>query len=394
MTSERNIQEKMRLLKCAVMIPTYNNAGTICHVIEGVKAYCRDIIVIDDGSTDATPQLLDGVEGIIRTGYTPNRGKGRAIRCGLKCAAQHGFDYVISIDADGQHYPDDIPSFVEELERSPESLIIGARSLTAENMPSKNTFANKFSNFWYHFETGQRLEDTQSGFRLYPVRALSKMHFFTSRYEFEVEVIVRAAWRGIEVKNIPIKVYYPPEGERVTHFRPGVDFTRISILNTCLVTYALLIYYPFRFLKWLRWENVKGFIDRHIIHSKESNHLMALSVAWGVLWGMMPVWGWQGIVAVATGCFMKLNKVVTFAATNISVPPMIPLILYGGYALGGVILGLPITISFRDITWESLAGSLVQYGVGSVVLAVAAALIVYPLCRLLFRIFKRNMKES
>lgn len=390
MTSQGNIQEKMRRLKCAVMIPTYNNAGTVCHVIEEVKAFCYDVIVIDDGSTDSTAALLDRVEGVIRTGYTPNRGKGRAIRCGLECAARHGFDYVISIDADGQHYADDIPAFVEELERDPGSLVIGARSLSAENMPSKNTFANRFSNFWYHVETGSRLDDTQSGFRLYPVRALQQMHFFTSRYEFEVEVIVRAAWRGITVKNIPIKVYYPPQGERVSHFRPGKDFTRISILNTCLVTYALLVYYPFRFLKWLRWANLKTFIDRHIIHAPQSNHTMALSVAWGVMWGLMPVWGWQGIVAVATGCFFRLNKVVTFAATNISVPPMIPLILYGGYALGGVILGLPVRISLHDITWESLAGSLVQYGVGSVAMAVLAGAATYPIVRLLFHLFKRN----
>lgn len=101
-------------------------------------------------------------------------------------------------------------------------------------MPSKNTFANKFSNFWYKVETGQTLSDSQSGFRLYPLTRLKGMRFYTPRYEFEVEVIVRAAWRGVAVKNIPIRVYYPPQEERVSHFKPAKDFTRISVLNTCL----------------------------------------------------------------------------------------------------------------------------------------------------------------
>ena len=87
-------------------------------------------------------------------------------------------------------------------------------------MPSENTFANKFSNFWYKVETGQTLTDTQSGFRLYPLEKLQSIRFITRRYEFEVEVIVRAAWRGINVENVPIKVYYPPKDERVSHFRP------------------------------------------------------------------------------------------------------------------------------------------------------------------------------
>ena len=132
---------------------------------------------------------------------------------------------------------------------------------SSENMPSKNTFANRFSNFWYKVETGQELSDTQSGFRLYPLEKLQNIHFITRRYEFEVEIIVRAAWRGVNVENVPIKVYYPPVEERVSHFRPLHDFTRISILNTALVLYALLLYYPWKFLQALTYSNIKNFID-------------------------------------------------------------------------------------------------------------------------------------
>ncbi|MEG2063950.1 MAG: DUF2062 domain-containing protein [Alistipes sp.] len=385
-----DISVRMQALQCAVLIPTYNNAGTIAHVIAGVQQYCRDVIVVNDGSTDDTAAILCRTDGISVIAYACNRGKGFALRTGLREAAKCGFRYLLTIDADGQHYPDDIPLFVQAAEQEPDTLLIGARNLTAENMPSKSTFANKFSNFWYKVETGISLSDTQSGFRLYPLDKLKGMRFYTPRYEFEVEVIVRAAWRGVAVKNIPIRVYYPPLEERVSHFKPAKDFTRISILNTCLVSWALLCYYPFRFLKWLRWSNIRTFFSRHIMHSPESNRTMAASVAWGIGWGVMPVWGWQGVLAVISGHFLKLNKVVTFTATNVSIPPMIPVILFASYAVGGWMLDKPLLLSFGDISPEALAGSLAQYLVGSVALAATCGVLSYGVFRLLFLIFKRN----
>ena len=390
MISPQDISQRLDALKCVVLVPTYNNDGTIRSVIESIKPYASQIMVVDDGSTDRTDQILRSMDGIIHIGYKKNRGKGYAIRTALREASLRQFRYLLSIDADGQHYPEDIATFVAFAEKEPDTLLIGARCLTAENMPSKNTFANKFSNFWYRVETGCSLDDTQSGFRLYPLAKLGKMRFFTSRYEFEVEVIVRAAWKGIPVKNIPIKVYYPPQEERVSHFRPGADFTRISMLNTVLVTWALTVYYPFRFLKWLRWSNLKRFFEQHILHTLDSNHTMACSIAWGVVWGMMPVWGWQGIIAVATGHFLRLNKVVCFAATNISIPPMIPLILFGGYALGCVVLGHPIHLSLHDITLQTVQQSLVEYLIGSITLAFASGAFSYLLFRLFFILFHRR----
>ena len=225
-------KERMAALKCAVVIPTYNNAGTIAQVIADVKAYTNDVIVVNDGSTDATAEILASISDIRVIDYPKNQGKGYALRLALNQAYEWGFRYAITIDSDGQHYADDIPTFINRIEEAPESLLIGARNLTAENMPSKNTFANKFSNFWYHIETGQELSDTQSGYRLYPLEKLHHIRLITRRYEFEVEIIVRAAWRGVNVENVPIKVYYPPVEERVSHFRPLQDFTRISLLNT------------------------------------------------------------------------------------------------------------------------------------------------------------------
>ena len=189
--------ERVRRVECAVVIPTYNHAGTLAEVIAGVKRYCADIFVVNDGSTDMTAQLLATIPDIRIIAYPHNRGKGYALRTGLLAAAAAGFRYAITIDSDGQHYPEDIPAFIERIEAFPDRLLVGARNLTAENMPSKNTFANRFSNFWYKVETGHTLQDTQSGFRLYPLRKLGRMRTLCRRYEFEVEILVRAAMRGV-----------------------------------------------------------------------------------------------------------------------------------------------------------------------------------------------------
>ena len=160
-------RERLKVLKCAVIIPTYNNVGTIATVIADVKKYASDIIVVNDGCTDNTAEILSSIEGIKVIDYAKNRGKGYALRLGLKRAYEWGYEYAITIDADGQHYADDIPVFIDRIEEEPNSLLVGARNLAADNMPSKNTFANKFSNFWYRVETGKRLTDTQSGYQIH-----------------------------------------------------------------------------------------------------------------------------------------------------------------------------------------------------------------------------------
>lgn len=382
--------ERARRLGCAVVIPTYNNDRTLGGVIAGVRRYCADIFVVNDGSTDRTAEVLASTEGIRTIAYARNRGKGYALRRGLRAAREAGFRYALTIDSDGQHYPDDIARFIECIERRPDTLLIGARNLTADNMPARNTFANRFSNFWYLVETGRRLEDTQSGFRLYPLRRLGRLRSLCSRYEFEVEVIVRAAWRGVEVENIPVKVYYAPDGERVSHFRPLRDFTRISLLNSVLVLEALLFYYPWRFFRALTRENIRRFIRRNITRSPESNARLAAAMGWGVLCGILPIWGYQMIFAGLSAHFMRLNKLVAIVFSNISIPPMIPFILYGSYWLGGRITGLPVELTLAEVTLRRMAECLAQYLAGSVALAVAAGAAVWAVSWCVMTLMKRT----
>lgn len=362
--------------------PDLQQRKTVARVIADVRRYCAHVLVVNDGSTDSTAQIL-AAEGVKTISYAPNRGKGYAIRRALRHAGEHGYRYMITIDSDGQHFASDIPKFVEEIEKTPDALLVGARNLRSDNMPGKNTFANKFSNFWFRVETGMRLDDTQSGFRLYPVRRMKGMRFLTRRYEFEVEVLVRAAWRGIAVRNIPVNVFYPEKSERVTHFRPGKDFTRISILNTFLMLGALLFYYPWRFLRSLTKENIRRFVTDNITRSRDSNPQLAASIGLGIFFGIAPLWGYQMIAAGVTAHFTRLNKAVAILSSNISIPPMIPFILYGSYWTGAQVLRRGMPLSLSDITLERAAADMFQYVVGSFVMAavcaVAAAAVSYAL---------------
>lgn len=394
MTAEPSYRQRLAALKCVVVIPAYNNEGTVGRVIEDVKRYAGDIVVVNDGSTDGTADVLASIPDIRVLACDRNRGKGYALNMAMKTAAAEGFDYALTIDADGQHFADDIPAFIDRIEQVPESLLIGARNLAADNMPQKNTFANRFSNFWFAVETGRRLDDTQSGFRLYPLQRLRNMHFVTRRYEFEVEIIVRAAWRGINVENVPVKVYYPPAGERVSHFRPLKDFTRISILNTFLVLWALLFYYPWRCLRSLTRENIRKFFDKHLLHSGESNVRMAAAMGWGVFCGIIPLWGYQMIFAAVSAHLLRLNKVVAVVFSNVSIPPMIPFILYGSVALGAAILGVENPFSLESVSIERIGMSLTQYVVGSVALALLAGGVVFAAGWIVMTVCKRTKSDE
>lgn len=238
----------LKNLKTCVIIPVYNNAGTVKDVVRRALKYCKDVIVVDDGSTDGSSDSLSEL-GAVVVRYERNRGKGYALKTGFKAARDRGFERAITIDADGQHFPEDIPVFVSAIKEHPDAMLVGSRNLRMENMPGGNTFANNFSNFWFRLQTGVKLPDTQSGFRLYQLNRIGRLRFLTYRYEAELELLVFQCWKGVRMLPVGINVYYPPEGERVTHFRPFRDFFRISILNTVLCILALFYGLPSRLLR-------------------------------------------------------------------------------------------------------------------------------------------------
>ena len=244
-----NDTEQKKLMKArgiCVIIPTYNNAGTIRQVVTEALGQCDDVIVVDDGSTDGTSEILRSIEGITLVAYERNRGKGHALREGFRRALAMDFAYAVTLDADGQHYPADIAKFVAANRQHPGALIVGCRQMKGAVRTKGSIFANKFSNFWFYIQTGRHLTDTQTGYRLYPLRRLHGLSLLSARYEAELQLLVFASWHGTRLEPIDVDVYYPPIGERVSHFRPGKDFARIFALNTLLCFLAVVYGLPLR----------------------------------------------------------------------------------------------------------------------------------------------------
>ena len=244
----------MKAHHMCVIVPTYNNAATLGTVVEGVLEYCADVIVVNDGSTDQTSEILDSFgDRITVVVFDRNKGKGKALRAGFMEAMSRGMDYAVTIDSDGQHRTSDIPAMVAASIENPGAIVVGDRNLDSPDKPVRNTFANKFSNFWFRLLTGRRLSDTQTGYRVYPLRRLRGLGFMTSRYEAEVGLLVIASWHGVKIVSRQVDVYYPPKEERVTHFRQGRDFTRISFMYGALVVTGLIYGLPVSL-----WHRISG----------------------------------------------------------------------------------------------------------------------------------------
>ncbi len=396
MDTDKNTKyEAFENSQCCVLVPTYNNAGSLKEVLNSILEYTDRIIVVDDGSTDETPEILNAFSHIDIIRYQKNKGKGYALRQGFARGRELGYRYAISIDSDGQHFASDLTVFLEAIEKEPDSLFVGARNMEEAGAPGKSNFGLRFSNFWYWVNTGIKLPDTQSGYRLYPIERLKKINFITRRFEFEIEVLVRAAWRKIPVAAVPVKVYYPPEEERVTHFRPFMDFFRISVLNTVLVLLALLFWRPYLFLSGMTWKKFKALIRKELFNPEETNRVKVASVMLGAFMGVAPVWGWQMAIAITLAIAFKLNKVLTLAVSNISIPPMIPIILYLSYITGGIVLGYGARIDFdRGIDLAFVTENLFQYVIGSLIFGVILALVLGLITYIALLIFRKQKPNN
>ncbi|RQO30809.1 DUF2062 domain-containing protein [Taibaiella sp. KBW10] len=382
-------------LGICVLIPTYNNAGTLKQVIEEVLHYTGNVLVVNDGSTDHTAEILAAYPQVEQLSYTPNQGKGNALKLGFRRALALGYTYAITIDSDGQHYPADLPLFVDAIAAQPNRLIIGARNLNQEHVPTKSSFGNKFSNFWFWVETGIRLPDTQSGYRLYPLAQAGTLRYFSGKYELEIEAPVRIAWKGVPVSYIPIQVYYPPAAERISHFRPFKDFTRISILNTFLTFIALLWIHPRNFIKKLfTKEGWKALYQSVLLKPEESNARKASSIGFGVFMGIVPIWGFQLAIGIPLAIFFRLNKGLFILAANISVFPLTPVWWALSLMVGKWVLGYEDwTFKLQDMSLTQFKEAGVAFFLGGTILALVLGAVAYLISLLLFRRFREIRRE-
>jgi glycosyltransferase involved in cell wall biosynthesis len=393
MTGSMTCREQFEQLQVCVIIPTYNNENSLAAIITDVAEYTDHIIVVNDGSTDNTQTIIGSFSFVQAINYTKNAGKGWALRKAFVYASEKGYKYAITIDSDGQHFAKDLPAFIDKLTAERNAIIIGARNMDQDSVPGGSSFGNRFSNFWFKVETGISSPDTQSGYRLYPLESIKQMHFFSRKYEFEIEVLVRSAWKGVKVLSVPVTVYYAAKEERVSHFRPFKDFFRISVLNTILVLIAFLYIKPRNFLRtiFIR-KNFKQVLNDHLFSPHHSDQLKAVSVAFGIFMGIIPIWGFQLVVAIFLAILLKLNKPLVIVAANISIPPMIPIIIFASYKAGAFWMGnnaMQLDFS-RSISLDSIKKNLQQYIYGSITLAILAGFVFGLLTFIILKLFTKR----
>lgn len=235
-------------------IPVYNNAATIGDIAQKAREQLANVVVVDDGSTDINVAATLAELDITVLVHPENQGKGAALQSGFEYILQQGGRYAITLDGDGQHFPKDIAAFVDHLNEH--TLILGRREHIEGDMPDSSRFGREFSDFWIELETGVKTSDTQSGFRAYPLEAMSQLGVSTRHYNFEVEAVTRALWAGLTVRDVPIGVWYPPADERVSSFDHRKDNFRLARLHAHLAIRQLLPW-PHRKLKINR-DSVSG----------------------------------------------------------------------------------------------------------------------------------------
>ena len=228
-----------------IVIPLYNHAHTVGDVLRSALQLGFPVFVVDDGSDDAAADRVRRIEGVTLLRHRENLGKGAALKTGMRAAAA-GFRWAITFDADGQHDPMDALTLVQSIPEVGRPIVVGVRQgMEAEGVHWTSRFGRQFSNFWVWAAGGHRSHDSQSGFRIYPLPETLQLGIAADRYQFEVEVIVKARWKNMPLVEAPVSVRYPP-GERVSHFRPFVDFMRNSKTFGRLIVQRLFLPPAFR----------------------------------------------------------------------------------------------------------------------------------------------------
>ncbi len=357
------------IIKIVVLIPAYNHPDTVRDVVVNAMKFNPDVMVVDDGSDRGVSEMLSGLDVIIIR-HTQNMGKGAAILSGAQKANGLGFTHIITIDADGQHDPGDLPKLISAVEKNPYTIIVGKRDFKKADVPRASVFGRSFSNFWLRVQTGRSVGDTQSGFRAYPLDVLNELDLKEQHYSFEVEVLVRAIWSGVDVVEEDVNVYYPPENKRVTHFLKFRDNLRLTLLNTRLTMRSILPW-PHRKIIFEKqdekvvsiWHPVDSI--RAVLTENTSPEKIAIAGGLGIFLGALPLIACHSVIIIMVASFFRLNKVVALSTSQLCMAPFMPAIcIETGYFLrnGAFLTEVNIkTIGYQAIyrIYEWLLGSLI-----------------------------------
>jgi hypothetical protein len=374
-------------VKACIIIPCFNHSATVAQVAQAALNYCP-VFVVDDGSTAPLPEL----RGCTVIRLPENRGKGAALREGFAAAAAGGFTNAIVMDADGQHDAKYLPEFLKAAEAQPDALIVGVRDFIASGTPPGRRRSNAVSTFWFRIETGVPLGDSQCGFRGYPIPLTQRLKVHSQRYAYELEFMVRAAWVGTPIVPVPMVCAYRPEQLLQSHFRPIVDLMRITVMNIGLVLQSWTIPRPVR-VAWSYGEHPPIRRTLHEFFSENAHEpgRLAFAVGLGLFCGIAPIWGYQMVAAGTLAHMLRLNKATALLASNISIPPIAPFILYGGLALGHwLFTGEALSFTAHQITRARLLEYVWQWCAGSVALGLAVGLVGTVMTYAFARVLRRR----
>lgn len=310
------------------VIPVYNQSQTLLSVVRGCCAQMASVLVVDDGSTDADIAALLTGEPITLLHHERNQGKGVALRTAFAYAHEHGFSHVITLDADGQHAPEDLPLFLQAIQKNPDAFVVGVRDFSVPNVPRSSQFGRSFSNFWVALETGVTCADTQCGYRAYPLKYLTQLTLIRKRYDFEIEVLVRGFWGGLPLVEVPVQTFYPPQEERITHFHKGIDNLRLTHTHVLFVLRRLL---PIPFKRWLPrqkstvWSDLlhpAAFIKR-LLYEHVKPVELGISAGIGTFVAFLPILPHTIIILYVT-TRLNLNRIMGITIQNLFMPPFGP----------------------------------------------------------------------
>jgi len=227
-------KSRARMSEMAVLVPALNCEATIGAVVSGARKFLENVLVVSDGSTDATvAQATAAGARVVAHDYP--RGKGAALLTGMRALAEEGITHVLTMDGDGQHLAEEIPVLLNAARAAPFAVVIGARQFEELPVAPLKLFGNRFANRWVEIACGQAWPDTQSGFRVYPLRETLALRLRAHHFAFETEVLIRAVRARIPICSVPVRVYYPPIAERRSHFRSFVDTVRIIFVVLGLI---------------------------------------------------------------------------------------------------------------------------------------------------------------
>jgi len=383
---------------CWCVIPVYNNCVTVQKVAQDCRKYLRNVVVVDDGSTDIDVRSLFHDEDITVLRHDKNLGKGKAILTALKYVKSNNGRYIITIDADGQHYPGDIKKIIPLLSTEGDSVVVGVRRFEESQAPARSRFGNEVANFWMKIETGLSVKDCQSGFRAYPVDYISKIAFSGSRYEFETEILTRSAWAGLDIKMVSVGVKYVGSKERVSHFDLRWDNLRIGLMHARLVGRRLMPF-PHKRLTPIKEKidyaeflkhPIKGL--KKMLKENATPSGLAAAAAMGIFLGVLPILSFHMPVILYFAVRLHLNKAMALGIQNICMPPLIPIacIELGHYMLYGTWI---TEASLRVVFWQ-LKDRVFEWLIGSLILAPVAATIAAVVVYFTARRIKRREADN